>query len=636
MKKILFSLVLGLSVISLFAQIPVSTVAENKNVVLEEYTGINCVYCPDGHRTAHDIQVAHPNDVVVIAIHQGGYATPGSGQPDFRTPFGDALASQYSISSYPNATVNRGASATSSRTTWTTWSDAILTESAYLNVGVEAQIDYATRILTVHCQVYYTGNSPVATNKLNIALLQNNVKGPQTGGSTYNPTMVTPDGQYMHQHMLRYLLTGQWGVTINNTNSATGTLKVDTTFTYTVPAAYTSIPVNLAQLEIAAFVSEGNKTIISGSRCLVNQPVNDLAVIGASNVPFMQCSTSPINPKVTIKNMGTSTLTSAVIDYSVDGAAAVSQNWTGSLAPGDTTSVILTNAITPTNGNHTVVFSASMANGVTDENDYDISSKTYNIIMNYSAVPVSEEFTSTAFPPTGWILDGPGWMRNNTSSFGTGTGSAEMPFFSIASGAISDMYIYGLDLTSGTGHYLSFDHAYAQYSATYIDKLQVQISSNCGTTWTTLLSKQAAALATNGGALLTTSFTPTASQWANNIINLTAYDGQSNLLIRFRATSGYGNNLYIDKVMTGINFGVNENNQSNVSVYPNPANDIINIVNAQNSTLKVYDMFGKLITSTEINNNNFVLNTSDLSAGNYMLQLTNGTSTTVQKIAIVK
>ena len=60
----------------LLAQTFVSTIAENKNVVLEEFTGISCTYCPDGHRIAKDIFNQNPNDVVLINIHTGSFATP--------------------------------------------------------------------------------------------------------------------------------------------------------------------------------------------------------------------------------------------------------------------------------------------------------------------------------------------------------------------------------------------------------------------------------------------------------------------------------------------------------------------------------------------------------------------------------
>jgi hypothetical protein len=66
-------------------------------------------------------------------------------------------------------------------------------------------------VLTVTVESYYTGTSPVATNKLNVALLQNNTLGPQTGGNMGN--------NYNHQHRLVHMLTGQWGTTISSTTT---------------------------------------------------------------------------------------------------------------------------------------------------------------------------------------------------------------------------------------------------------------------------------------------------------------------------------------------------------------------------------------------------------------------------------
>ena len=619
-----------------FAQTIVSTTPENKKVILEEYTGIHCVYCPDGHRTAHEIMTTNPGNAFMIAIHQGGFASPDPGEPDFRTAYGNALAAQYSISSYPNATVNRGTGATSTRATWITWANTILTQSSYVNVGVEAQIDYMTRVLTVHCEVYYTANSPVASNKLNIALLQNYVKGPQVGGSTFNPTMVTSDGLYMHQHMLRELFTGQWGVTINNTNAAANTLKVDTTFTYTVPANYISVDVCLAQLEVVAFVSEGNKTIISGNGCLVTpKPVDDASITAISGLPFLQCSSTNITPTVKLKNIGANTLTTADIIYTIDGGAPVSQSWTGSLVTGDSMIVSLTNPIVPTNGHHVIRCFSALPNGNTDYNyvndDYFGS---YNIMSIYSTTPINEEFTSTTFPPTNWIIDGIYWTRSTSSSFGVGTGSAKMNFYSASAGTINDLYVKGLDLTSGTAHFLSFDHAYAQYAAGDNDRLQVQVSTNCGGNWTDVFNKSGDALKTANPT--TTGFTPTSTQWVHNTVDLTPYDGQSNVIVRFHATSAYGNNLYIDKVMTGLGYGVNESeNNDKIIVYPNPASDFVNIINATNSSLQIYDVFGKLIASYNISENNHILNVGTFAKGTYLLKITNSEGSISKKITVL-
>jgi hypothetical protein len=642
MRKVLLSFVLGLSSIALFAQIPVSTTPQNKKVILEEFTGIHCGYCPDGHLIAQTIMANNPGNAFMIAIHQGSYATPSTGEPDYRTIYGDAIAGQTGLTGYPAGTVNRHAfsghgmttgGTGESRSYWTGDAGVIMGQPSYVNVGVSAQVNYTTRVLTVHCQVYYTANSTVTSNKLNIALLQNNIKGPQSGSSA-NPTQVTPDGQYMHQHMLKNLFTGQWGVSIANTNTASGTMKVDTTFTYTVPAAFISVAANLAELEVVAFVSEGNQEIVSGNAAFVNPPTDDCGITSITGLPLIQCSSTAINPTVVLKNIGTNPLTSATINYQIDGGAVVTQNWTGSLATGATANVTITNAITPANGHHTIRCYTTLPNGVADLNDVnDGYSGAYNIFMVYSATPVNEEFTSTAFPPTNWVVDGNYLTRATTSSFATGVGSAKMDFYNAPSATTNDLYVSGLDLSSGTGHYLSFDHAYAQYS-TENDRLQVQVSSNCGSTWTSVFDKQGTTLST--AAATTSSFTPTAAQWVHNVVDMTAYDGQASLLVRFHFTSGYGNNCYIDKIMTGLGAGVNEAQNSIIEVYPNPATDVVNIVNAANSTIQMFDVFGKLVASDNVLNNNFTLNVSELAKGTYVLRITNNEGSISKKITVLK
>ena len=116
MKKILLSaFVLG-SFLT-FAQTNVSTSPENKNVVLEEFTGISCPYCPDGHVIAQGIKDNNPGDVMLINIHTGGYATPQGPGTDFNTNFGAALATNANVSGYPTGSVNRDGAAMS-RSSW--------------------------------------------------------------------------------------------------------------------------------------------------------------------------------------------------------------------------------------------------------------------------------------------------------------------------------------------------------------------------------------------------------------------------------------------------------------------------------------------------------------------------------------
>ena len=95
--KNIFTLSLIFATIVSYSQTFVSTTPENKNVVLEEFTGISCTYCPDGHRIANDIYNNNPTDVVLINIHTGGYASPQGPGTDFNTMFGSAIAAQSNL-----------------------------------------------------------------------------------------------------------------------------------------------------------------------------------------------------------------------------------------------------------------------------------------------------------------------------------------------------------------------------------------------------------------------------------------------------------------------------------------------------------------------------------------------------------
>ena len=59
-----------------FGQLIVDTIPQNKKAVLEEFTGIHCVFCPDGHYIAQQIKNTYNEDVSLINLHTGGYAYP--------------------------------------------------------------------------------------------------------------------------------------------------------------------------------------------------------------------------------------------------------------------------------------------------------------------------------------------------------------------------------------------------------------------------------------------------------------------------------------------------------------------------------------------------------------------------------
>ena len=252
------------------AQLPVSTAPENKNVVLEEYTGIYCVFCPDGHRIASNLKSSNPQDVVLLNIHTGSFAAPNGNDPDFRTFVGTYMASGTGIAGYPAGSVNRRVftglgqredGMAMSRSNWTTAAGDILAESSYVNIAAEALYDLATDEIKVDIEIYFTGNQQSATPvKLYVALLQNNVPGPQTGANN-NPSQVLPNGSYNHMHMLRDLMSSRFGDDIDTSNGK----LVRMTYTYPLPADIDGVATNPQDMEVVAFVAEGAAPIITGT-----------------------------------------------------------------------------------------------------------------------------------------------------------------------------------------------------------------------------------------------------------------------------------------------------------------------------------------------------------------------------------
>lgn len=380
MKNILVFATFVIVYTNLLAQgIPVSHTPEKKNVVLEEYTGIHCPWCPDGHKIANQLETAYPGDVVLINVHAGSYAVPNAGEPDFRTPDGTYIANQSGLTGYPSGSINRHVfpaySQTSgkhamSRSNWTAAATQILAQNSYANLGVEATIDVQTNLLTVHVQVYYTSSPSVSTNRIHVALLQDNVEGPQTGAQNLNPGQILPNGNYNHMNALRDMLSGISGETITASVGST----IDEYFTYTIPGDITDIPVVLQDLKIAAFLSETTTEIITGQAVkptFINFPsahnskVVD-ATVGANPVCGFTAS-----PAVTIQNFGSQPLTSLYIDYSVNGSPVKTKYWTGSLSSISETVVLLDDISYFPSSTNTLEIVTRLPNGTTDGDESD-------------------------------------------------------------------------------------------------------------------------------------------------------------------------------------------------------------------------------------------------------------------------
>ena len=75
---------------------------------------------------------------------------------------------------------------------------------------------------------------------------------------------------------------------------------------------------------------------------------------------------------------------------------------------------------------------------------------------------------------------------------------------------------------------------------------------------------------------------------------------------------------------------------SEVSIYPNPTNGILNIKNAENSNIAIYNLLGELLISKKCNSAFSTINVSGLAEGTYIVKVVSEKNITTKKISVIK
>jgi hypothetical protein len=563
MTKLTLSFILIASVLFSQAQTIVSTQAENKNVILEEFTGIYCGYCPSGHAIAQGIKDDNPDDVFLINIHTGGFAAPSGSHPDFRTQFGSAIAGQSGLTGYPAGTVNRyvfdglgmtdGGTAMS-RADWSAASGTILSQQSYLNVGVEAEIDVSNREITVYTEVYYTGDSPEASNFLNIALLQDSTIGFQSGGSS----------EYNHMHRLVWMITDQWGQEITSTSQGS---FYSETFTYTIPEDYNGIEAKLKDLKIVAFVSETQQNIISGNGCMptfTNHP-NDVYLKDVTTDPTV-CKES-LAPTVTVGNSSASAIEELTFEYGINGGQTQTYTWTGSIASLNELSFDLPE----------LSYSQEAVNNLNVEiinNDDNAENNTGSTSFD-KAVTVSTtvrlDILTDEYPDElSWqVLNAAGEIVYSGDSYQTGSVMTIEESFDLPAGC----YTFIVEDSYGDG-------------LTYPENGHLYLTDSNGT-----------------------------------------------------EIMSYPNGVY--GLGDAVNFGTDESLaaeiiENTLTIYPNPATNHVTIANAENATISIYDISGKLVLKNQLSGSKSSIDISRLKTGSYIIKAETQNKVYTDKLSIIK
>jgi len=224
-----------------------------RRVLIEEFTGVSCGPCPQGHRLIDAILAEHYNStekfdsVSVIGIQSTGIpqAEPVheeldgnfySSKHDNRTADGSELynAVYGTFGSIPQAGIDRIPSAGKLNLPKDIWAGNVNTRlrvPSAVNITLSSIYNASTRQAVINVHIAYTGRVDKKQN-LNLALIENDVIDAQKNG-------LDIDSVYHHEHVLRDMITAASGSPMLGSIASKEPGRVyDRTFIYDVDAAW--------------------------------------------------------------------------------------------------------------------------------------------------------------------------------------------------------------------------------------------------------------------------------------------------------------------------------------------------------------------------------------------------------------
>ena len=233
-------------------------------VWIEKYTGPRCNNCPTADGVIHDIlnQATYRDKVVATAIHATAvFGTPIGNSPDLRTEEGEAWCTNFfgTTASFPAVLLNRQKNGSTLNTInptspFTSDIDAITSEAAAVAMNVSSYFDDQAGKVSITTSVELLED--VADDMtLTVLFIEDSVVAAQK----------MPDGtenaEYVHNHVLRGLVTDKWGFDIDCDKTRGTARKV--TLRADLPEG-----VKQEHCQVVAFVSDkSSRTIYNVATC---------------------------------------------------------------------------------------------------------------------------------------------------------------------------------------------------------------------------------------------------------------------------------------------------------------------------------------------------------------------------------
>lgn len=204
-----------------------------KTVIMEQFTGTWCQYCPDPNALTNTLDA---DPLVVVAKHHNA--------DEFSSPASTAYWGQYNANFSPMATLEQSEQGTyaanANFAAWTAEVDLRKTGVSPVNLTINPEFNYWTGDLSVELTANFTYGL-TGDFIVNAYIVEDNVPGPQTNAAP----------GYIHQQVVREVLGGGSGTSGVIPATTVAGVPYSHTYTYSVPANW-----NWNNLRIVATVSQ--------------------------------------------------------------------------------------------------------------------------------------------------------------------------------------------------------------------------------------------------------------------------------------------------------------------------------------------------------------------------------------------
>jgi hypothetical protein len=364
---------------------------------------------------------------------------------------------------------------------------------------------------------------------------------------------------------------------------------------------------------------------ITGFAIPYNAPIPSFdASVSAYSSPASACGLGLDSITITIDNLGSSAISHFPVSYSINGGTAVTDTIMASIAAG--TSLIYTfpqQANLSDTGTYIIKAYSSLSGDAFPGND--------TLTFTVKNISVSDPPYSMGFEPTedysAWkIIDanGDGFTWNIESTGGNfGPYCAEYSHNTGGTVAADDWLITKcIDFQAGTNYDVSYYYEVGSASDPESFAVYLGTAQTVAGMTTQLISEP----------------NDTNTVYNQGVVNFTV-PSSGTYYIGFLCNSAANEwNLYLDDINISISTSIHEKTvNNNISVYPNPAKDLLNIISGENiSNIKLFNEYGQLVMNSTVNGTSDIISTSALAEGVYYLRVETKKGVSTQKVVIQK